>query len=110
MSSSSSKKKQQEEEVKRCGCCGRDDLALKHCSGCGSVAYCDAKCQTADWPSHKTVCNRIKKEKKAQQEKANEAHLAAMAEQIKKSDESRDRLYSAIRGSLSKNPPSNSQD
>ena len=71
--SSSSSKKQQEEELKRCGCCGRDDLALKNCSGCGSVAYCDAKCQTADWPSHKTVCNRIKKEKKAQQEKANEA-------------------------------------
>ena len=44
------------------------------------------------------------------QEKANEAHLAAMAEQIKKSDESRDRLYDAIRGALSKNPPSNTQD
>ena len=68
MSSSSSSKKKQEEELKRCGFCGRDDLALKNCSGCGSVAYCDAKCQTADWPSHKTVCNRIKKEKKAQQD------------------------------------------
>ena len=74
-SSSAQKQKQQQQEdeddkVKRCGCCGREDLALKKCLGCGSVAYCDAKCQTADWPSHKTVCNRIKKEKKAQQEKA----------------------------------------
>jgi hypothetical protein len=40
------------------------------------------------------------------QEKANEAHLAAMAEQIKRSDESRDRLYDAIRGTLPKAPPS----
>ncbi len=66
--SSSSYPQKEGNNVKRCGCCGRDDLALKKCLGCGSVAYCDAKCQTADWPSHKTVCNRIKKEKKAQQE------------------------------------------
>ena len=67
------KQEDENEEVKkRCGGCGRDDLALKNCAGCGSVAYCNAVCQTADWPKHKTVCKKIKAEKKAQ-EKANEA-------------------------------------
>ena len=66
------KQKEEEESKRACGCCGCDDLSLKNCSGCGSVAYCNAVCQAADWPKHKTDCNKIKKEKKAQ-EKAKEA-------------------------------------
>jgi len=46
----------------------------------------------------------------AAQEKANEDHLKMMREQIEKSDQSRDRLYDAIRGALSKNQTSNSPD
>jgi hypothetical protein len=44
------------------------------------------------------------------QEKANAAHLKMMQEQIEKSDESRDRLYNAIRGALSKNQTPTDQD
>ena len=45
-----------------------------------------------------------------EQKKANDAHLAMMKEQIEKSDESRDRLYNAIRGALSKTPNPNLPD
>ena len=45
-----------------------------------------------------------------EQKKANDSHLALMKEQIEKSDESRDRLYNAIRGSLSKTQDSNPPD
>ena len=40
-----------------------------------------------------------------EQKKANAAYLEKMQAQIEKSDESRDRLYEAIRGALSKNKP-----
>jgi hypothetical protein len=45
-----------------------------------------------------------------EQKKANDAHLKMMQEQIEKSDESRDRLYNAIRGALSKNQTPTDQD
>lgn len=45
-----------------------------------------------------------------EQKKANDAHLKMMQEQIEKSDESRDRLYNAIRGALSKNQSLTPQD
>jgi hypothetical protein len=44
-----------------------------------------------------------------EQKKANAAHLEMMQAQIEKSDESRDRLYEAIRGALSKNKTQDSQ-
>ncbi|KAI9016615.1 hypothetical protein DFJ74DRAFT_677811 [Hyaloraphidium curvatum] len=42
-----------------CAHCGRvsgDKAALKKCSGCGLVEYCDRDCQRADWPEHKKIC------------------------------------------------------
>lgn len=33
----------------------------KFCQSCKSVEYCDRKCQTIDWPSHKLICKDIPK-------------------------------------------------
>ena len=39
---------------KQCRTCGKE--ATKKCTGCHSVAYCDALCQKADWKEHKKSC------------------------------------------------------
>jgi MYND finger len=36
-------------------------IAFNRCAGCQQVFYCDAKCQTKDWPRHKSGCKSIKK-------------------------------------------------
>ena len=41
-------------EVKPCGYCGKAASLL--CAKCKNVAYCDATCQRAHWPTHKAVC------------------------------------------------------
>ena len=58
----------------RCSHCGNASAALRKCSGCGKARYfilssktilpsylnrgryCDAPCQKAHWPEHKTTC------------------------------------------------------
>ena len=40
----------------RCEWCGKDDLKLKRCCGCGVVKYCNASCQKAHWKVHKPFC------------------------------------------------------
>ncbi|TRM63629.1 ankyrin repeat-containing domain protein [Schizophyllum amplum] len=47
------------ENTKRCDACGtvgKDAEVLKMCAKCRTVRYCNATCQRAHWPSHKTVC------------------------------------------------------
>jgi hypothetical protein len=41
-----------------CNWCHKAD-PLKHCSGCGSVAYCNADCQKNGWKQHKLTCARL---------------------------------------------------
>jgi len=45
-------------EAKPCGSCGK--LSSLLCARCKKVAYCDGKCQTAAWPTHKAVCVKPK--------------------------------------------------
>lgn len=41
----------------RCARCGiQSGKALKHCSKCKIVFYCNAECQRADWKNHKMAC------------------------------------------------------
>ena len=42
----------------KCKCCGLLEN-LKLCAGCNKVYYCNEKCQTADWKSHKKVCKLL---------------------------------------------------
>lgn len=44
----------------RCDHCYSDGDLLR-CSGCAYVRYCDASCQKAEWPNHKTECTRLRK-------------------------------------------------
>lgn len=36
--------------------CRRELDSGKFCAGCGVAAYCNATCQQADWPAHKSQC------------------------------------------------------
>ena len=38
----------------------KDPYPLFHCSNCKSVWYCNANCQSKDWPQHKLVCKSSK--------------------------------------------------
>jgi len=38
-------------------CCMCGALAKSHCSKCKEAVYCSSKCQTANWPKHKTHCH-----------------------------------------------------
>ena len=43
----------------RCNHCAKEypsSKQLRKCSRCHSVAYCNTKCQTADWPNHRVPC------------------------------------------------------
>ncbi|KAF9819678.1 hypothetical protein IEO21_01943 [Rhodonia placenta] len=43
-------------------CCGPTPSAgLKRCTRCKTVWYCDHKCQSDDWPSHKNECSALQK-------------------------------------------------
>lgn len=35
----------------------------KPCAGCLGVYYCSRECQAQDWPSHKSLCRRIQRER-----------------------------------------------
>ena len=39
-----------------CASCGEKSDALKKCTGCSRVSYCNRNCQQADWPRHKSIC------------------------------------------------------
>jgi hypothetical protein len=47
------------------------------CARCTSVSFCDRACHLQGWPSHKVVCKRIAREKKAFKEKKQEAEVKA---------------------------------
>ena len=59
----------------KCDSCGSDELPLKKCAGCGTVAYCGTKCQVAHWPLHRPACKLRKKEieREKAKDKAKEA-------------------------------------
>ncbi|KAH8101844.1 hypothetical protein BXZ70DRAFT_80136 [Cristinia sonorae] len=40
----------------RCTYCGNPSAALRKCSQCGKVKYCDAACQKLHWGEHKATC------------------------------------------------------
>lgn len=52
-------------KLKACNNCGDSSkyYSLMKCSGCHKVVYCSQKCQKADWPSHKALCQAAKKER-----------------------------------------------
>jgi hypothetical protein len=41
--------------------CHQTGVALKTSSGCGTVKYCGAACQTAAWVDHRVACKRARK-------------------------------------------------
>ena len=50
----------------QCSACGKHGNkagpdAVKACSRCKSVFYCDAECQRADWSAHKKACKMLTK-------------------------------------------------
>ena len=45
-----------------CSACGKKSDALKKCTACKCVWYCDKKCQNKHWKEHKKECRPIKKE------------------------------------------------
>jgi hypothetical protein len=40
------------------GCCHckKEDVKMKHCTGCVGTQYCSTQCQEAAWSSHKKFC------------------------------------------------------
>ncbi|KAL0958187.1 hypothetical protein HGRIS_000350 [Hohenbuehelia grisea] len=44
-----------------CSACFEPASPLKRCTQCQTVYYCDAACQTRDWPSHKNECGALQK-------------------------------------------------
>ena len=55
----------------------RNEPRLRRCGGCSSRSYCDPICARADWPSHKNLCKRLKKERKARVAAEKQAAAAA---------------------------------
>ena len=51
-----------EAPAKVCSACGEKSDALKKCTACKSVWYCDVACQKRHRTEHRKECNRIKKE------------------------------------------------
>ena len=50
--------------IRRCGYCGSEGDGLLKCAGCGTVAYCDTRCQRKAWKGgHKVLCRRIQRER-----------------------------------------------
>lgn len=43
--------------------CAKKGTSMKRCAGCGTMWYCNAECQTADWKDHKAVCKLNQKDK-----------------------------------------------
>lgn len=39
-----------------CRTCRKKKGVHLRCSGCSVAYYCDIKCQRADWPKHKQIC------------------------------------------------------
>ena len=47
--------------AKMCSACGKKSDALKKCTACKCVCYCDKECQNKHWKEHKKECKRVKK-------------------------------------------------
>ena len=46
-----------------CACCGMKSMALKKCTSCKKVAYCNKNCQQKDWNKHKYNCTFVPKKR-----------------------------------------------
>ena len=51
-----------EDPAKFCSACGKESDALKKCTACKCVWYCDKKCQHKHRKGHKNECRLIKEE------------------------------------------------
>ena len=55
--------------IRTCGYCGREGDGLLKCAGCGTVAYCDRRCQKKAWKGgHRELCKRIQRERAEEEE------------------------------------------
>ena len=48
--------------TKFCSACDKEGSALKKCTACKCVWYCDKECQNKHWKEHRKECKLIKKE------------------------------------------------
>ena len=46
--------------AKVCVVCGVGGASLKSCARCRSLYYCSKECQTADWPVHRSGCQKVR--------------------------------------------------
>ncbi|KAG7171087.1 Ankyrin repeat and MYND domain-containing protein 2-like [Homarus americanus] len=60
------------QDDKACSTCGQEQKALKRCSKCKMVQYCDRCCQKLHWPIHKKFCDMLQIEYKKQMKKLEE--------------------------------------
>ena len=57
--------------IRTCGYCGRENDELLKCGGCGTVAYCNTRCQRKGWKGgHKVICRRIQRERAEEAEES----------------------------------------
>jgi hypothetical protein len=45
-----------DKSVNKCAACGAYGAAMKTCTGCSAVKYCDKTCQRRHWKVHKSEC------------------------------------------------------
>jgi len=50
----------EEDTSNRCDACNEPN-AIRRCTGCKSVNYCDELCQRLRWSTHKRICLSLKK-------------------------------------------------
>merc|ERR1712098_905000 len=50
-----------------CGTSEKSEKQFQKCSRCGFVFYCSKACQKSDWPNHKQICKKIRKQSSAPQ-------------------------------------------
>mmetsp|Transcript_6216 Transcript_6216/g.7872 ORF Transcript_6216/g.7872 Transcript_6216/m.7872 type:complete len:623 (-) Transcript_6216:238-2106(-) len=68
-----------------CSWCGKaeENEKLTKCAECKNVFYCSPACQKADWPDHKLLCEKMKKDRK-DYKKEKKAHKSKGGKVIEK--------------------------